>query len=79
MTVQPRSHHASAGERPTDPVSTAPGRPKGSKIPHETWTNIGHHERPPVYLPGDKLVCGHIATLPDSTSDRSCRRSRHRE
>ncbi len=31
-------------------------------IPYETWTNVGLHEHPRAYLPGDKLVHGHIAT-----------------
>lgn len=36
----------------------------GLTIPYETWTNVGLHERPRAYLPGDTLVYGHIATLP---------------
>ena len=33
-------------------------------IPYETWTNVDLHEHPRAYLPGDKLVYGHIATMP---------------
>jgi len=33
-------------------------------IPYETWTNVGLHEHPRPYLRGDKLVYGHIATVP---------------
>jgi hypothetical protein len=33
-------------------------------IPYETWTNVGLHEHPRAYLPGDKLVYGHIANMP---------------
>jgi hypothetical protein len=36
----------------------------GLTIPYETWTNVGLHEHPRAYLPGDKLVYGHIATMP---------------
>lgn len=35
----------------------------GLAIRYETWTNVGLHERPRAYLPGDKLVYGHIATM----------------
>ncbi|MEK7423615.1 MAG: hypothetical protein AAB131_07205 [Actinomycetota bacterium] len=33
-------------------------------IPYETWTNVGLHKHPRAYLPGDKLVYGHIANMP---------------
>ena len=36
----------------------------GLTIPYETWTNVGLHEHPRAYRPGDKLVYGHIATMP---------------
>lgn len=36
----------------------------GSTISYETWTNVGFHEHPRAYLPGDTLVYGHIATMP---------------
>ena len=36
----------------------------GLTIPYETWTNVGLHEHPRAYLPGDKLVYGHIANVP---------------
>ncbi|MGE0304983.1 MAG: hypothetical protein AB7N61_20495 [Acidimicrobiia bacterium] len=39
-------------------------RGAGLTIPYETWTNVGLHEYPRAYLPGDKLVYGHIATMP---------------
>ena len=39
-------------------------RVAGLTIPYETWTNVGRHEHPRAYLPGDKLVYGHIATMP---------------
>lgn len=44
------------------PLSSRPV--DGLTIPYETWTNVGLHERPRAYLPGDTLVYGHIATLP---------------
>ena len=39
-------------------------RVAGLTIPYETWTNVGLHEHPRAYLPGDKLVYGHIANMP---------------
>lgn len=36
----------------------------GLTIAYETWTNVGLHEHPRAYLPGDKLVYGHIANTP---------------
>ena len=39
-------------------------RVAGLTIPYETWTNVGLHEHPRAYLPGDKLVYGHVATMP---------------
>jgi len=39
-------------------------RVAGLAIPYETWTNVGLHEHPRAYLPGDKLVYGHIANMP---------------
>ena len=39
-------------------------RVDGLTIPYETWTNVGLHEHPRAYRPGDKLVYEHIPNVP---------------